>query len=517
MLKLRDYQQTGLNILEAAVSSHTTRPLLAWATGLGKTVLFAHWIARRPGRALVIAHREELLDQAADKLATVLGDATEIGVVQADRNDCDRRIIVGSIQTLSRPSRLSQLLNEGAFETVVVDEAHHSEAPTYRRLLQVLKAAGDPPVLGVTATPARADRKSLGRTWQRVVHTVTILDGIKLGYLVNLRAERIRVQADFNLLHSRHGDIVEGEAERMLLDAGTPQCIADALVQFRMGRQSLVFTAGVEMARATKDACVAAGIAAGFVCGETPREERHQILDDFRHGTLQAISNCNVLTEGYDEPRVSCIVVARPTQSQPLYAQMVGRGTRPFPGKEDCLILDVVGASIRHDLVTLPHMFGGGLPDRVTEAISNGGGVRESIESSIDGPLHRDTIRERKFSWVGLRSGYVLSLGKGSGMLFLTEVPAGWEVVQRWDDGAEDRLWTGASLEWAHGVAEEHVRRSGAAGLVDKDAPWRATGASIAQKQALYKFGLEIPDGLTKGEAADMLTRAIAGLRRRRA
>jgi ATP-dependent helicase IRC3 len=518
MIELRPYQKTGLNILEHAVASHTTRPLISWSTGLGKTVLFAHWIARRPGRALVIAHREELLDQAADKLATVLGSSAEVGVVQADRDGVEKRIVVGSIQTLSRPARLAALLNEGAFATVVVDEAHHSEAPTYKRLLRVLKAAGDPPVLGVTATPARGDKKSLGRTWQRVIHTVSILDGIKLGYLVNLRAHRIRVNANFNDLHSRHGDIVEGEAERMLLDASAPQCIADSVAQFAVGRPTLVFTVGVELARKTAFALSAKGIPATFLSGDTPRQERHAILQDLREGRTHAICNCNVLTEGYDEPRVSCIVVARPTQSQPFYAQMVGRGTRPFPGKDDCLILDVVGASIRHDLVTLPHLFGGEVRDEARAAIERGTGVREALDQSpLTGDLQRDTIRERKFSWVGLRSGWVLSLGKGSGMLLLTEVPAGWEVTQRWDDGTEDRLWQGASLEWAHGIAEEHVRRAGAQGLVSVDAPWRAAAASLAQKAALVKFGLGCPDGLTKGEAADMLTRAIAGLRRRRA
>lgn len=509
MIELRPYQTEGLAALEKAVSAGCATPLLAWATGLGKTVLFAAWRARRPGRCLVIAHREELLAQAAEKLA--IAGATRVGTVKAERDDFASETIVASIQTLSRPGRLERVLDADPFTTVIVDEAHHSEAPSYRNAIRALRAFCDCPVLGVTATPARGDRKALGRTWERIVHSVSILDGIRLGYLVDLRMKRVRLDANFSELRKRGGDIAEAQAERMMLDAKAPAEVANAIHAYAMDRQTLVFTAGVQLAHETARACARLGFEAAAVDGTTPDAERHAILRRFRSGELQVVANCNVLTEGYDEPSIACIVMARPTCSQPFYAQMIGRGTRVAPGKQDCLILDVVGNTMRHDLVTLPALFAG----QVREvAMERGESIIGALAPPPGGEVYATTVPfRRRFAWVRTKVGWVLGLGDRRDLL-LAEAPVGYEVHLRTRTETHC-LYRGASLEWATGIAEEEVRRVGAQSLADVNAKWRSARASLAQREALYKFGVSIGEACTKGEAADLLTAAIAGRVRR--
>src|SRR3989441_5368638 len=340
----RPYQHEAVAAVLAAALRGVQRPLLVLPTGTGTTIVFALLVQRRGGRALILAHRDELIQQAVDKLHLV--DPTlPLGVVQAERDELTAPTVVASVQTLSRRPRLTWLVPD--FHTIVIDEAHHAPAPSYRRILEYCRAwrPDGPLVVGVTATPARGDRQSLRQVFDGIVYQKTLVEMMQAGYLVDLRAIQVLLQADFDALRTRHGDFVEAELATLLLEANAPAQGLAAFQAHAADRKALLFTPTVALAYAMAATFRAAGIPAEALDGTTPVPTRRAILQRLHSGTTRAVANCAVLTEGFDEPSIDCIIVARPTQSLPLYQQMLGRGTRIYPGKTDCLILDVVGVS----------------------------------------------------------------------------------------------------------------------------------------------------------------------------
>jgi len=343
-IALRPYQQEALAAIAEAESKGIRRQLVALPTGTGKTVIFSRLIAERRGRALVLAHRDELIGQAAEKILTV-NPAASVGIVKAERNESHRDIVVASIQTLARESRLARI-DPAGFRTVVVDEAHHAAADSYRRALEhfgCFSEAG-PLTVGFTATPERADEKALGEVFAEIVYRRDILTMMRSGYLCDLRAIQVSLEADFNELHSLHGDFIDAEASEMLMAANAPAHAVAAYKEHAPGRKTLLFTPTVELAHLMAGEFSSNGISAEALSGETPKDERRGILNRLNSGATRVVANCAVLTEGFDEPSVDCVIVARPTRSKTLYVQMIGRGTRLYPGKDDCLILDLVGA-----------------------------------------------------------------------------------------------------------------------------------------------------------------------------
>jgi ATP-dependent helicase IRC3 len=212
-------------------------------------------------------------------------------------------------------------------------------------------------VVGVTATPERGDRQSLRQVFDRIVYQKTLLEMMQAGYLVDLRALQVLLQADFDALRTQHGDFVEAELETLLLEANAPAQVLTAFQAYAAARKALLFTPTVATAYAMADTFCTAGIPAEALDGTTPLATRRAILQRLHTGATRVVANCAVLTEGFDEPSVDCIIVARPTQSALLYQQMLGRGTRTYPGKTDCLVLDVVGVSTSPVKVILPPVF----------------------------------------------------------------------------------------------------------------------------------------------------------------
>ncbi|HSX77785.1 MAG TPA: DEAD/DEAH box helicase, partial [Candidatus Saccharimonadia bacterium] len=330
----RPYQYEAVAALLAALARGVQRPLLVLPTGTGKTIVFALLVQRRAGRALILAHRDELIQQAVEKLHLV--DPTlALGIVQATRDEHTAPTVVASVQTLSRRTRLTRLVPD--FQTIVIDEAHHAPAPTYRRILDYCRAwaPNGPLVVGVTATPERGDRQSLRDVFDRIVYQKTLLEMMQAGYLVDLRALQVLLQADFDALRTQHGDFVDAELESLLLAANAPAQVLAAFQTHATGRKALLFTPTVALAYAMAATFQTAGIAAEALDGTTPLATRRAILQRLHTGATRVVANCAVLTEGFDEPSVDCIIVARPTQSAPLYQQMLGRGTRTYPGKTD--------------------------------------------------------------------------------------------------------------------------------------------------------------------------------------
>lgn len=512
-LPLRPYQTEALAAIEEAERRGVRRQLVALPTGTGKTVVFAHFIGSRPGRALILAHRDELLSQAADKVRRISPN-TEIGIVKAEQDQHDADVVVASVQTLSRFRRLTRL--QPNFSTIVIDEAHHAVAQSYQDVLGYLGACQDdgPLTLGVTATAKRGDKAALGEVFQEIVFERSILEMIEAHYLCDLRAVQVRVAADFNDLHTRAGDFVDSEVEQALLDADAPEHVVKAYQEHADGRKALLFTPTVKLAHAMAQAFREAGIAAEALHGGTEPEKRKAILKRLESGQTRVVANCAVLTEGFDEPSIECIIVACPTKSQPLFVQMVGRGTRLHPGKEDCLILDVVGATARHDLVTTASLFGLD-PKAIT---ANGVGAvlatkrQQEEQQQAKGRLVAvavELFKQRPLHWVHAEGGrFLLQLGQGE---TLQLVPDGevWAVL-RVDKEGYQVLRRGLDLGYAQGFAEDYARNNGDRWLLDPEASWRNKPASDRQLDALRRQRIRVGPEITRGEASDLLARVFS-------
>jgi ATP-dependent helicase IRC3 len=515
-IALRPYQQEALTAIAGAELKGVRRQLVALPIRTGKTVIFSHVVSNRPGRALVLAHREELIGQAAEKILTV-NPAASIGVVKADRNELHRQIVVASVQTLARESRLSRIDTAG-FTTVIVDEAHHAAADSYRRILEHFGCLGEdgPLTVGFTATPERADEKALGEIFSEIVYHKDILTMMRGGYLCDLRAVQVSIDADFNDLHSRHGDFIDSEASEMLMSANAPAHAVTSYIEHASGRKTLLFTPTVELSHRMVAAFTGQGIPAEALSGETLAEERRSILRRLKSGATRIVANCAVLTEGFDEPSVDCVIVARPTRSKPLYIQMIGRGTRLYPGKDDCLILDLVGVTTRYDLMTAASLFA--VKPKPEQTISEAIRERETAtrmqeeQEAAQGRLISqavDLFRRRRFNWLSAgTSRFVLSIGKG--MIVLTPDEKGWTARFNSREGTDAvELAAERPLEWAQGIAEDYARTMNAAHLIDPQAPWRMRPATEKQLSTLKRFRIRTLPNMSAGEASDLIAQAI--------
>lgn len=358
LLPLRGYQRDALDAVQKIITSkEAVRPAIVLPTGGGKTVCFAHQakehIQANPAhRVLVLVHTDELVSQAARKI-TEVAPHLSVGIVKAAKDEVHADVIVGSVQTLRNERRRSRITNVGL---VIVDECHHATARTYRAILAHFGClAGRVPAIGYTATLARGDRGPLGEIWQAVAFSRDISWMVRKCFLIVPRGKRVEVpDLDLSKVRSTRADYREGELGEALAESLAPELVAKAYAEHAADRSGIAFFPTVASACVFADAFNDAGITCEVVHGALPTEERRAILARLESGVTQVVSNCMVLTEGFDSPRVSCIVVGRPTKSKPLYIQMVGRGlrvdlSRPYE-EQDCLILDVCGAGAVHDL-----------------------------------------------------------------------------------------------------------------------------------------------------------------------
>jgi superfamily II DNA or RNA helicase len=330
MFTLRDYQQDLISKTFAAWSSGMRKVLLQLSTGGGKTIIFAvvaSELTCRGEGVLVVAHREELILQAADKMAVTTG--VQPGIIKAGYKPTDSLIQVGSIQTLARRKTYPKA------ELVIVDEAHHASAASYRKLLDAYPNAL---ILGVTATPRREDGYGLRDVFDHLVCSISTLELITLGYLTEYK-----LIAGFK--YSKHKvpqkrDFTKKELEQVASDY-KPEEVLKQWNNFCAGKKTILFAVNVMHSKAIAAKFRAAGITCEHLDGETPHDERKAILDRFKSGTTKIISNCAILTEGFDCPDSEAVVIARPTTSVTLWLQMLGRVLRPAPGKNYATILDM--------------------------------------------------------------------------------------------------------------------------------------------------------------------------------
>ena len=344
-MELRPYQEAARQAIHTQWNSGVQRTLLVLPTGTGKTIVFAAVVedAVRAGRrVLILAHRGELLDQAADKIRRSTGLASAVEKAESSCLGSWYRVVVGSVQSLQRPQRLEPFPHD-YFGTIVIDEAHHAITDGYRRVLDWFPEAD---VLGVTATPDRGDMRNLGEVFGSLAYEYKLTEAIRDGFLCRILAQTIPLQLDISTVGMSGGDYAVGELGGAL-DPYLDQ-IAAEMARYCKDRKTVVFLPLIKTSQKFRDILNAHGFNAAEVNGQSA--DRAEVLADFEAGKYNVLCNSMLLTEGWDCPSVDCVVVLRPTKVRSLYSQMVGRGTRLSPGKKDLLLLDFLWLTDRHEL-----------------------------------------------------------------------------------------------------------------------------------------------------------------------
>jgi superfamily II DNA or RNA helicase len=539
----RPYQERALANIEQAEREGVRRPLVVHPTGTGKTVTFGAMIERRAdrGRSIILVHREELAAQAVEKLSWQAPHLST-GIVKAERNEVDADVVVASVPTIQRDARMAELLfsaRRSPFGTIIADEAHHAPAPSWTKALTALGAfnAVGPLAVGFTATPERDNGKTLG-VWEKVVDYMSIREAIYGDFLVPiLPAEVVETSMDMRKVRKTGGDYSDGDLGRELENSGAITQMADAVLEHASDRKGVAFLPTVKTSQLLAEALRARGIKAEHVDGATESGERKAILRRLKTGETQWVTNCAVLTEGFDEPSISCVLVGRPTKFHGLYVQMVGRGTRLCPGKKDLLIIDVVGASNRHELIGVVDL---GLdldegkrkkdgereplacptcevPCEVTwhrcelcrrylpVGITSVGEIRhEKCRAGRKGKV--DVFGASRLAWLPVGPAWVL----GAGQEVVVMVPEGvdtWRLAA-YEKGKVNVLHDALPSDWAMGIGEDRAKAFQK--LVERSARWRKSPVTDRQKTRLIREGLPesaLPRVRTAGEAADLVTR----------
>lgn len=525
-LRLRDYQTETIDALFTAWNERIRRPAVVLPTGAGKTVIFSHLIDQfrrtfRHGqpdkgrRVIVLVHRDELADQAIAKISAVAPHLS-VGKVKANDDDTHADVMVCSVQTISRLGRLTALTHaqhkHGPVGLVITDECHHAAAKSYQTIYD---AFPDALHAGFTATLERGDGVGLGSVWDDVVYSRSPLWMMKRGYLVQPRAFTQDMGVALSSVKRTAGDYQSADLGRALEEAEVATQLPEAYLKHASGRRGIVFTPTVATAEATAHAFTAAGMPAGMVSGETPRDERRRIFEDFRTGRVQVLANCMVLTEGFDAPWADCAVIARPTSSRPLYIQMVGRVLRPWHGKTDAVILNVAGAGGK--LATLVDLEPGAV-EEVKEGETLEEAIEREAEESVNGPVTSNRKLELRevtslfeashSAWLMTKGG-VMFIGAGEYTYFLWPSregePGTWDVC--WINKAGQASMTPhtglpseMAMSWAEAEAEDHGSFS-----VSRKASWRKGKPSEAQLGFAAQLGIDTTD-MGKADVSDAIS-----------
>jgi superfamily II DNA or RNA helicase len=468
-ISLRPYQEEAIARIGECLRDNAST-LLVLPTGTGKTRTAATYVQRRGGRTLWLAHRQELIEQGAAALEDVTG--RKVSIEKADQYARGTEIVVASVQTL-RGDRLGSFTGRFAPDLIVTDEAHHAPSSSYRAIYDAFPGARH---LGLTATPDRHDEKAMGVVFDSVAYVYEILQAIRDGFLCPIRALAVEVAAiDLRAVGTVAGDLNQGELDAVMSAEEALHGVVGAALEHAGDRRTIVFTTSVENAhRLAEITNRYRPNAARAVDGGTDPRARATVLRDHQAGAYQFLFNVGVLTEGYDDPAVSCIVMARPTSSRALYAQCAGRGLRIADGKTDCLLVDLVGNAGKHSLVTAADILAGNYDDDVAAE------AKRKIAEADGGMLAEEALEA-----------------------------AAREIEARRQAEAARR----AKIQGKVKTRTREVDPFGVLGIKDPGGDeWSqryATPASDAQIGALTRMKIPIPDGCTKQQASKLLSAAI--------
>lgn len=539
-MNLRPYQRQTIDAIQREWANGVANVLAVLATGGGKTIVFLALIdeilRQEPAaRFLIVAHRKELIEQPAERLAQHWPErAGLVGIVMAEQNQPDRQITIATIQTLQVERRLTEVLAHGVIDYLIIDEAHHTAADSYLNVIQTLQEV-NPQLrhLGVTATPMRADDGGLPYD-AKPIH-LGIRELVRDGWLAPPRWLAIQTGislADVGLRGSgADRDFVTKELINVYETDNCFDLVAESHNKYAAGRRALAFTASVDGAYRLAERFNDAGIKAIAADGSTSKRERGNILAAFRAGRYDVLCNCALFTEGLDVPEVSCIHQVRPTKSDSLYVQMVGRALRIVAGKQDALILDYAPQEARN-VVMLGDVLG---VDAKKEVYVEEGAEEGAVIAgfSFDGAVkwmtgnpmelisrQLDYLNLSPWQWskpAGKTGPMVLGLGSADDgiqrTLVMSEPGAEmyvWLVAQQSGEWRQTAylVHTGtleSCSEWAEGYAEKR----GNVTLARKERRWRGTQASDGQIKFARRLGVWTP-GMSRGDCADAITAKLA-------
>lgn len=496
-MKLRDYQQEALAAIHEGFKSRN-RLLAVLPTGAGKTILFAHIAASHtPHRTLVLAHREELLTQAIDKIHRATGLVAEMEKA-SHHASMSAQVVVASVQTMmSRKDRWPK----DHFGLVVVDEAHHVLSDSYQSVVSHFH--NNAKILGVTATPDRGDKRNLGAYFEEIAYEVGLARLVRDGYLSRIKVKKLPVTVDLRTVAKVAGDYKVSD----LGEALSPRLwdVAKAIAAETRDRKTIVFLPLVEMARDFSGMLNKCGITSKAVAGVDSTDDRHGALAWFANAPKgTALCNAMLLTEGFDQPDVDCIAILRPTQVRALFAQMVGRGTRIHSGKEDLLLLDFLWQTDQHKLITISRLIAKSPDDvpGIEAAIEAGDEVFQSAEDVETQRLKKllktlDAVKERPAqTYDAVEMAYALD----------DEELLTYEPTMEWHhkevSEAQNNILIRAGFDPGSVTCRGHASK-----ILDKLAIRRAANlATPKQVRMLKRFGHPSPQTATFTQASAFIT-----------
>lgn len=339
-IALRDYQKECLYTVLNESKVGINRQLIILPTGSGKTIIMSAVAKEIDKKTLILAHREELITQTVDKLK-LFWPWAKIGICKAERDEIHQQIVIGSVQTCSRPQRLERL-KEQNFELLMIDEAHHSISNSYQTIINELGFANGSNrlLIGVTATPMRGDGQGLGDIFEKITFSRSIGTMIRAGYLSPVIGRKILTNFSFEKIRTINGDFAIDDLAEAVNTNERNSFIVEKFKDHATTRKGIAFCVDVQHCRDLANAFRKAGIASEAVYGEMSVYERKNILESLKNGKIRIITSCGILIEGFDEPSIDVVLMARPTKSHGLYTQCIGRGLRLWPGKQNCFVLD---------------------------------------------------------------------------------------------------------------------------------------------------------------------------------
>lgn len=550
---LRPYQAEAVAAIRAAWDAGDPAPLAALATGAGKTTIIAQLLVEAidpaQHRALVIGHTEEIIGQLHDRITNQYGGLLDAhfgdwavpgsGIVMAEKDSPDARIVVATRQSL-HPRRLPRLLKSGPFDVLIIDEAHHAFGDnTYGQIIKALRAANpNLKLCGLTATPARGDRQALASIFTSICYEWLIPQGILNGYLVPVTRVKVSTQVNLSSVKTNTGDYNQTQLLSALDAANWLDLSARAYHEHIVDttRPCLAFLPSVEMSQQFAARLRGDGIAAAHIDATTPKDERRRLLREYTDGKVATICNVGVLTEGFDAPATGAVFLARPTRSRTLFTQIVGRGLRPYPGKHDCLLVDLtvldtkaleVGTLLGR-MTTCPECgteyYAGlkacpacGYIKPLKRRLQDGDGAPQHVGLFEGDRLvaNYEALFEKAFAaWYQGPDGFLsCTLGFDDGA-FIIVPPLEDNYyrlvhVPKLTDQPIKSLQRNEDLASLMIAADQEISQR-ARSIAQKDATWRSEPATLAQVNLLRKLGAEVPHGLSKGAASQIITHTLA-------
>jgi len=511
---LRDFQVEAVHRFFEKVNSDITRQLIVLPPATGKTLIAAaiskqfHKESNKERPILFLVHRDELMNQTI-RIIQLMWKGATIGRIKGSENNQNAMILVASIQTLVRGRKLNNPPS-----LVIYDEAQHSLSKGSIKLLHDLGCFtnGGPILLGLTATPDRSDNRSLFSVFQEVVYQKDITEMIRSGYLTEIKERKIVIRN----LNTSQLPSVSGDYDIDLLgDTMSKNDVVKEIVksyrEHAIGLKTIIFTVTKRQSDVIVTELMKEGIRAVSIDSSHSAKKRTSILIDFCNDKYRVLVNCSLLAEGYDQPDVSCVIIARPTRNKGLYTQMIGRGLSLHPSKEHCLVLDVVGENNDRSLVTSYELFRSSEIERknIEKTKVRTGSPSRTIDFPLQG-AKRDNAniptKHQRYKWIQLTSAaYFINLGKKRSVFLLSEDQnRWWTLFEDYDKRIYPLYPDALPIEYAQGIAENFMSEIETP-LFAIHAKWRKRPISITQKSVLKKHNIDFDLSWTMGEAADKL------------